>query len=290
MTKSSFPSHSTGPIRRTARISVKPIWPQQTIHLSSSSSDEFSSPIKNEHFLNLASPTPSPLDPTTITTPPPTKTPVSTPSAPTQPSKTPSPSLPPKLTPVELFGSPPSSPHPYIEDLNDLPPRSPNPLPSFDLNDQMAHLIPKTLLEPHVSLETNPPPQPKPLLFHPIFKDIHGPLYGEPNFEENVHPIPPPPQTFQSLFPSYEEIERMIENHLHQAMDLQTTLLDSIQHPPPTAPNNPPPPSHHCSQCEQMIHIGETLKTMLHQFHNETRFTLQHILERLDALSHPNHP
>ena len=291
MTKSSFPSPSTRPIRRTARISVKPIWPQQTIHLSSSSSDEFSSPIKNEHFLNLASPTPSPLDPTTITTPPPSKTPVSTPSAPTQPSKTPSPSLPPKLTPIELFGSPPSSPHPYIEDLNDLPPRSPNPLKPFDLNDQMANLIPKTLFEPNVPLETHQPPQPKPLLFHPIFKDIHGPLYGEPNFEENVHPIPPPSQTFQSLFPSYEEIERMIENHLHQAMDLQTTLLDSIQHPPPPAPNNPPTPTHrhHCSQCEQMIQLGESIKTLLHQFHDETRFTLQHILERLDALSHPNH-
>ena len=88
MTKSSFTSPPTRPIRRTARISVKPFCSYQTINLSSSSSDEFSSPIKNEHFLNLASQTSSPINPRELTTPPPTTTPVepTPPSAPTQPS------------------------------------------------------------------------------------------------------------------------------------------------------------------------------------------------------------
>jgi hypothetical protein len=228
-----------------------------------------------------------------LTTPPPTKTPIdpTPPSAPTQPSKTPSPPLTQKLKPMELFGSPPSSPHPFIEDLNDLPPRSPNPLKPFDHNDQISNLTQRPLFEPNAPLENQQPPQPIPLLFHPLFKDIHGPLYEEPNIEAHAQPIPPPSVAYESLFPSYEEIERIIETQLHQTMDLQTTLLESIQHPPSPSPNNPHPSTHNptCSQCAQMVQLGESIKTSLHQFHDEIRFTLQHILERLDALSHPNH-
>jgi hypothetical protein len=143
--------------------------------------------------------------------------------------------------------------------------------------------------------------QPKPLLFHPIYHDIHGPLYGEPNFENNDHPTPPPsqPQTYESFFPSYEEIQSMVDNHLHQAMEFQTTLLESIPNPSSTQETKPNPPlnqdtktnpfspthPHGCPHCEQM---GETLKTVLHQFQNETRFAFQHVIERLDAISHPN--
>jgi hypothetical protein len=124
MTKSTNTSQPSRPIRRTARITVKPLWSNQSINLSSSSSEEFTSPIKNEHFLNLASPSPSPKQPNELT-PPPTKSPIdpTPPSAPTQPSKTLSPSPLPKIKPMELFGSPPTSPHPYVQDLNDLPPR-----------------------------------------------------------------------------------------------------------------------------------------------------------------------
>jgi hypothetical protein len=278
MTKSTTTSQPSRPVRKTARISVKPLWSNQSINLSSSSSDEFNSPIKNEHFLNLASP--SPNQPNELTTPPPTKSPIdpTPPSAPTQPSKTPSPSPLPKLEPMELFGSPPTSPHPFVQDLNDLPPRPTQP-------PQQEYY------------------QPKPLLFHPIYNDIHGPLYGEPNFENHDHPTPPnsQAQTFESFFPSYEEITSMVENHLHQAMDFQTTLLDSIpilsytQEPktnpstqePKTNPFTPTHP-HVCSHCEQMLKMGESIKLLLHQLQDETRFANQHIIERLDALSHPN--
>jgi hypothetical protein len=138
------------------------------------------------------------------------------------------------------------------------------------------------------------------MLFHPIYHDIHGPLYGEPNFENHDHPTPPhsQSQTFESLFPSYEEIQNMVENHLHQAMEFQTTLLDSIPNPssnqetdtnppPPTSSNHPFPPTHHhvCSHCEQMLKMGESIKLLLHQFQDETRFAIQHVIERLDALS-----
>jgi hypothetical protein len=133
-------------------------------------------------------------------------------------------------------------------------------------------------------------------------------------------------QHFESLFPSYEEIEAslwnkppnsheeindrldnlyafksMVDNHLHQVMEFQTTLLASITNPsstqetatiPPPQPssNDPilPNPRHGCSHCERAAKISESIKIMLHQVQDETRFALQHILERLDALSHPN--
>ena len=91
---------------------------------------------------------------------------------------------------------------------------------------------------------------------------------------------------------------------LHQAMEFQTTLLSSIANPtssqqtanvppPPPQPstNDPilPNPRHGCSHCERAAKISESIKIMLHQVQDETRFALQHILERLDALSHPNH-
>jgi hypothetical protein len=300
MTKSTNTSQPSRPIRITARISVKPLWSNQSINLSSSSSDEFTSPIKSEHFLNLASPTPSPNEPNEHT-PPPTKSPIdpTPPSAPTQPSKTPSPSPLPKIEPMELFGSPPTSPHPYVQDLNDLPPRHNQPPP-------FANHSPRSILDLDEYLELSQPPQqvyqaPKPLLFHPIYREIHGPLYGEPNFVNHDHPTPPPSQTqnYESFFPSYEEIQSMVENHLHQAMEFQTTLLDSIPNPSSTQepkPNQPlnqetktnpfsPTHPHVCSNCEQM---GESIKTLLHQFQNETRFAFQHVIEHLDALSHPN--
>jgi hypothetical protein len=118
----------------------------KTIQVSSSSSSDsslnISSPINANNFLNLATPTPSPNPciANKITTPPPTIIPSdpTPPSVPSQPSKTPSPQSP-KMTPMELFKTPPTSPHPLMETLDDLPPRSSNPppLPLFDTMEQM---------------------------------------------------------------------------------------------------------------------------------------------------------
>jgi hypothetical protein len=235
MTKSTNTSQPSRPIRKTARISVKPLWSNQPINLSSSSSDEFTSPIKNEHFLNLASPSPSPNEPNELT-PPPTKSPIdpTPPSAPTQPSKTSSSSPLPKIEPMELFGSPPTSPHPFVQDLNDLPPRPTQPPPFA--NESPRSILDQDNLFNHIQPPQQVYHQPKPLFFHPIYHDIHGPLYGEPNFENHDHPNPPhpQPQTFESLFPSYEDIQNMVENHLQQAMEFQTTFLDSIPNPSST--------------------------------------------------------
>jgi hypothetical protein len=94
----------------------------------------------------------------------------------------------------------------------------------------------------------------------------------------------------------------MVENQLYQAMDFQTTLLDSIPNPSSTqepkinpSTHQEPKPNpflpthpHVCSHCEQMLKMGESIKLLLHQLQDETRFANQHIIERLDALSHPN--
>ena len=121
------------------------------------------------------------------------------------------------------------------------------------------------------------------MLFHPIFKDIHGPLYGEANFEHHDQPPPQasqppskcPSQHFESIFTSYEEIEAtlwnnppntheeindrldnlyafksMVDSHLHQAIEFQTTLLSSIANPPHF--NKPPMFHHHHHNHQQM--------------------------------------
>jgi hypothetical protein len=36
-----------------------------------------------------------------------------------------------------------------------------------------------------------------------------------------------------------------------------------------------------------MLKMGESIMLLLHQLQDETRFANQHIIERLDALSHP---
>ena len=98
--------------------------------------------------------------------------------------------------------------------------------------------------------------QPQPLLFHPIYKDIHGPPYGEPSFHHHDQQQKPPQkhsQHFDSLFPSYEEIEasiwvkstnaheelktrlnhlyafkHMVDSHLNHVMDSQMAQYSSI--------------------------------------------------------------
>jgi hypothetical protein len=302
MTKSTITSQPSRPIRRTARISVKPLWSNQSINLSYSSSDEFTSPIKNEHFLNLASQSPSPNEQNELT-PPHTKSPIdpTPPSAPTQPSKTPSPSPLPKIEPMELFGSPPTSPHPFVQDLNDLPPRPTQPPP-------FANQSPRSILDLDEDLNHTQPPQqvyhqPKPLLFHPIYHDIHGPLYGEPNFQNHDHPTPPhsKAQTFESFFPLYEEIQIMVENHLHQAMDFQTTLLDSIPIPSSTQELKTNQPSNQerkiksyfpklgqtaSKGCLGFVWVGKSIQTFYDVLECKTGFILELVKQRFDDCTH----
>ncbi|GJU29632.1 hypothetical protein Tco_1173221 [Tanacetum coccineum] len=82
--------------------------------------------ISPSHLLNTPKTPPPPL-----TTPPP---------VPSQPSKQSS-LLAINLDPVELiFSTPPTSPHPFFNSLEDLPPRTTNPSPLRPLFDIIEHL------------------------------------------------------------------------------------------------------------------------------------------------------
>nr|GEW40318.1 hypothetical protein [Tanacetum cinerariifolium] len=78
----------------------------------------------------------------------------SPPPAPLQPSKHSSP-LTINLDPVDLiFSTPPTSPHPFFDSIEDLPPRTTNlplPQPSFDTIERLANQLPPLpIMEPRL--------------------------------------------------------------------------------------------------------------------------------------------
>ncbi|GJT33758.1 hypothetical protein Tco_0756286 [Tanacetum coccineum] len=99
--------------------------------------------FSSRHLLNTPKITPPPLN--------------SPPPAPSQPSKENSP-LAINLKPVELiFSTPPTSPHPFFDSLEDLQPRTTNlppPRPSFDSIEHLANQPPPLpkVMEPPFSL------------------------------------------------------------------------------------------------------------------------------------------
>ena len=82
-------------------------------------------------------------------------------------------------------------------------------MPLFGSIERMENHQPRAFFEPNEPFEQEPPQQQdphqqKPLLFHPIFKDIHGPLYGEANFE---HHDPPSSQvSYPVIFPIIKNV------------------------------------------------------------------------------------
>ncbi|GKA52504.1 hypothetical protein Tco_0745819 [Tanacetum coccineum] len=118
-----------------------------------------------------APPLASPIEPLVApkVTPPPLTTP---PPAPTQPSKQPSP-LPINIEPRELiFTTPPTSPHPYYDELEDLPPRpsNPPPLPTSESIERMASQPPpmSDVIDVEPPLPPLPPHFPPHNTFHPL--------------------------------------------------------------------------------------------------------------------------
>ncbi|GJY70509.1 hypothetical protein Tco_0474212 [Tanacetum coccineum] len=101
---------------------------------------------------------------TSNTTPPPLTTP---PPAPTQQSKQSSP-LTINLEPIKLiFSTPTTSPHPFFDSLEDLPPRTTNPTPpqpTFDSIERLANQpppVPDVIeMEPPLPLQLSPFSQP----------------------------------------------------------------------------------------------------------------------------------
>jgi hypothetical protein len=243
MTKSNTSSESSKSFVKTARISVKPCCFNKTVKSSSSSSTDaslnISSPTQDflnlttstpsstpcntnvitiQDLLNLATPTPSPPHcNTNIATIPPPNRPSgdsTSPSQQAQPSKTPSPQSP-TLTPMELFHTPPTSPLPYLDNFDDLSPKSSSP-PSLSLFDTIAQM--ETQQQPSEQLDDEPH-QPslvermayryarpsifpndqghthlQSFIFHPIYKDLHGNPSGEPSFRHFVQQQEQPQQ------------------------------------------------------------------------------------------------
>jgi hypothetical protein len=186
--------------------------------------------ITIQDLLNLATPTPSPPHCNTniATIPPPTRpsSDSTSPSQQTQPSKTPSPQSP-ILTPMELFHTPPTSPLPYLDTLEDLSPKSSSP-PSLSLFDTIAQM--ETQQQPSEQLDDEPHQpslverlayryarpsifpsdqghtQSQSFVFHPIYKDLHGNLNGEPSFRHYFQQQPQQEQSQQQQQPPPQEI------------------------------------------------------------------------------------
>ncbi|GJR48543.1 hypothetical protein Tco_1316646 [Tanacetum coccineum] len=170
MPKSNHDKKDNKSLKRTARISVRAcclINPPPTsppYQCFSPPSDYQTAPPSTP----LESPPTTPIAPsgfslgqlltTPKTTPPPLTSP---PLAPTQPSKQSSPFAI-NIDPVELiFSTPPTSPHPFFDSLEDLPPRTTNPphlKPSFDSIEYLANHPPSI---PDVMKPPLPPLPPK---------------------------------------------------------------------------------------------------------------------------------
>ncbi|GKG01747.1 hypothetical protein Tco_0306452 [Tanacetum coccineum] len=122
MTKASSASSSTkNPPRKIAQTSV--------IDISSNESSPLNEPTNN---YNTTPPT-TPLE----TSP---QTPLTTPLV--TPPLAPQPTIPTTLAPRELvFTTPPTSPHPYLNTLEDLPPRCTNPPPLPTLEQLVRQLM-----------------------------------------------------------------------------------------------------------------------------------------------------
>jgi hypothetical protein len=162
-------------------------------------------------------------------------------------------------------------------------------------------------------------------VFHPIYKNLHGDSYGEPSFRHLVQPQEQQ-QHLQQQQPSPQEppnineeinthlnhlnaFKRMVDSQINHVMEFNTALNStnegskqtsqpstfaplSSTHPPPTNQTSLPPnfPRHGCGQCERTAHISEGCRKELRELSEEMRFILNHILDRLQSLSHPQQP
>ncbi|GJY69990.1 hypothetical protein Tco_0472972 [Tanacetum coccineum] len=138
MPKSNIDKKNTNAFKRTARISVRACCFVKSLslsqpyeHLSPPTDYQMApptTPIESLPPSFIAPPgfSPEHLVITNKSTPPPL---TSTPPVPSQPSKHNSP-LSINLEPVKfVFSTPPTSPHPFFDSLEDLPPRTANPPP-----------------------------------------------------------------------------------------------------------------------------------------------------------------
>ncbi|GJY91646.1 hypothetical protein Tco_0507428 [Tanacetum coccineum] len=160
----------------------------------------------------------------------------------------------------------PLEPHPYLPSTNEIPPRPINPLPQ--------HTLPQTL--PQTTLLTE-----------------------KERIQQEINNL----QTFQ------HNVQEAIQNAQHvQDSLIPPTSITHIQIPPPFYPittsfQTPPldpsfPPSSTFGPIDQTLWLEQPprgqehtcphcqrTKTIINNFQNETRFMLNHILDRLNHLS-----
>nr|GEY02506.1 hypothetical protein [Tanacetum cinerariifolium] len=174
--------------KRTAQVSVRaccfinppPASPPYQ-HFSSSTDYQMappSTPIESPPTFLMALPefSPSQLLITPTTTSPPLTSP---PPAPSQPSKQNSP-LSINLEPDDLiFFTPPTSPHPFFNSLEDLPPRTTNTLPLQPLFNSIERLT-----QPPPLLEVMEPPLPP---FPPKLLPYSQPVWSNNDFPPLTH-------------------------------------------------------------------------------------------------------
>ncbi|GJZ10478.1 hypothetical protein Tco_0545237 [Tanacetum coccineum] len=184
-----------------------------------------------------------------------------------------------------IFSTPPNTPiepHPYLSSINDAPPRSTNPFPQ-----SIVQNLPQTL-------QQNSPIEPT----------LPSPNLPNPSMErENIE------QEIQNLQTFHQNVQEAIQNAQYVQDNLiPPTSITHVQLPPPfypisTSTQTPlfgapfPPPStfgpldqslwleqppkpqdHTCPHC---------LKTesIINNFQTETRFMLNHVLERINDIS-----
>ncbi|GJU60067.1 hypothetical protein Tco_1237833 [Tanacetum coccineum] len=207
--------------------------------------------------------------------------------------------LEPLMTPLApralTFSTPPSSPlepHPYLSSLNEIPPRTTNPLPQV-----ISQGLSQTL------------PQPSPMDFEPSFPPIN---LSRSRLSAQPEPSMTRDQIHQELN-QLHNLERNIQESIQNAQHVQESLIPptsitNLQMPQPFYPTTtstqiPPfrsslPPSSTFVPLDQSLWIEnpprpqvytcphcQRTETIVNNFQDEMRFMLNHILDRLNHLS-----
>ena len=191
-----------------------------------------------------------------------------------------------------IFTTPPNTPvvaHPYLSTMNDVPPRPTNPLLYSLTQNPPQQLQNEATTEPTI----------------PTLNPISHQNHAQPNSSNEMMDIHQEIQNHQTL---HQNIEEAIQNAQHvQESLIPPTSITHVYLPPPFPPtttqiqtppfdpmfplpnvfdpidqtlwiNQPPKPQEHtCPHCERT-------EAMINSFQAETRFMLNHILERFNKL------
>ncbi|GJR37568.1 hypothetical protein Tco_1213252 [Tanacetum coccineum] len=168
------------------------------------------------------------------------------------------------------FSTPPSSPlepHPYLSSLNELPPRSSNPLPQTLSQGLSQMLLQPTFMD-----------------FKPSFPPINlsrSRLKAIQNAQNVQNSLLPPFTTTSSQMPPphhFTTASTTIIPPFRSSLPPSSTFVPLDQSLWIEGPPIPPPQEHTCPHCQRT-------ETIVNNLQNEMRFMLNYILERLNHLS-----